>query len=53
MQWGYFGSLDMPKYEVLRSPISSREAVLFWGSLDLRRPWESLDETYKKGSVVG
>jgi len=53
MQWGYFGSLDMLEYEVMRSPLSSRGAALFWDSLDLSRLWESLDEIYKKGLVVG
>jgi hypothetical protein len=26
---------------------------MFWGSLDLIRPWESLDKIYKKGFVAG
>jgi len=53
MQWGYFMSLNMLDYEVIRSPMSSRGAALFWGYLDLSRPWESLDEIYKKGLDVG
>ena len=53
MQWGYFGSWDMLEYEEMRLPMSLRGAALFWGSLDLSRPWESLDEIYKKGLVVG
>jgi len=53
MQWGYTGSLDMLEYEVMRSPMSSQGVALFWGSLDLSRPWESLDGIYKKGLVVG
>jgi len=53
MQWGYTGSLDMLVYEVMRSPMSSQGAALFWGSLDLSRPWESLDRIYKKDLVVG
>jgi len=48
MQWGYFGSLDMLDYEEMRSPMSSQWAALFWGYPDLSRPWESLDEIYKK-----
>jgi hypothetical protein len=53
MQWGYNGSLDMLKYKVMRSPMSSQGAALFWDSLDLSWPWVSLDEIYKKGLVVG
>jgi hypothetical protein len=52
MQWGYTGSLDILKYEVMRSPMSSRGAALFWSSLDLSWPWKSLDNIYRKGSVV-
>ena len=32
----------------MRSPMSSRGAALFWGSLELSRPWESLEKIYKK-----
>jgi hypothetical protein len=46
MQWGYIGSLDMLKYEVMRSPMRSQEAARFRDFLDLTRPWESLDETF-------
>jgi len=53
MQWGYFGPLDMLEYEVMRSPMSSQGASLFWGFLDLSRPWESLDRIYEEGLVVG
>jgi len=53
MQWGYTGCLDMLEYEVMRSPINSQKAALFWGFLDLSQPWESLGETYKKGLVIG
>jgi hypothetical protein len=53
MLWGFTGSLDMPEYKVMRSSMSSQGAALFWDFLDLSRPWESLDETYKKGLVVG
>jgi len=52
-RWCYTGSLDMLEYEVMRSPMSSQGAALFWGFLNLSRPWESLDRIYKKGSVVG
>ena len=48
MLWGYIRSLDMLEYEVMRSPMSSQGAALFWGFLDLSRPWESLDELYIK-----
>jgi len=51
--WGSTGSLVMLEYEVKRSPMSSQGAALFWGSLDLSRPWESLDEIYKRSPVVG
>jgi len=53
MQWGYFESLNMPEYEVMRSPMSWRGAAVFWGSLDLSQPWESLDEIHKKGLDTG
>jgi len=53
MQWGYIGSLDMLEYKVIRSPMSSQGAALFWGFLYLSRPWESLDKIYKKSLVVG
>jgi hypothetical protein len=53
MQWGYTGSLDMLEYEVMRSLMSSQGAALFWGSLDLSQPWESLEKKKKKGLVVG
>ena len=39
MWWGFIGSLDMPEYEAMRSPMSSQEVVLFWDILDLSRPW--------------
>jgi len=53
MQWGYTGSLDMLECEVMRLPMSLQGAALFWGFLDLSRPWKSLDKTYKKGLVAG
>jgi len=53
MRWGYIGSLDMQEYKVMRSPMSLQGAALFGGFLDLSRPWESPDGTYKKGLVVG
>jgi hypothetical protein len=53
MRWGYTGSLDMLEYEVMRSLMSSQGAALFWGFMDLSRPWESLDEIYEKGLVAG
>jgi hypothetical protein len=43
----------MLESEVLRSPISSQGAALFWGFLDLSWPWESLDRIYEEGLVVG
>ena len=43
----------MLEYEVMRSPISSQGAALFWGFLDLSRPWEPLGRIYEKGLVVG
>jgi hypothetical protein len=42
----------MLEYEVMRSLMSKQEAALFWDSLDLSRPWESLHGIYKKGFVV-
>ena len=53
MQWGYIGSPDMLEYEVMRSPMSSQGAALFWGFLYLSQLWESIDDIYKKGLVVG
>jgi len=43
----------MLEYKVMRSPMSSQGAALFWGFLDLSRPWESLDRIYEEGLVVG
>jgi hypothetical protein len=51
--WLHIISLDMLEYKVMRSPMSSQGAALFWGFLDLSWLWESLDEIYKKGLVVG
>ena len=53
MLWGYIRSLDMLEYEVMRSPMISQGASPFWSFLYLSGPWESLDELYKKGLVVG
>jgi len=53
MQWGCIGSLGMLEYEVMRLPMSSQGATLFWGFLVLSQPWEPLDEIYKKGLVIG
>jgi hypothetical protein len=53
MWWGFTGSLDMPEYKAMRSPMSSQGVALFWDILDMSRPWESLDEIYRKGLVVG
>jgi hypothetical protein len=53
MWWGFIGSLDMPEYEAMRSPISSQGVALFWEFLDLSQPWESPDKIYRKGSVIG
>jgi len=53
MWWGFIGSLDMLEYEAVRSPMSSQRAAVLWDFLDLSRPWESLDEIYGKGPVVG
>ena len=52
MRWGYTGSLDMLEYELMRSPMSSQGAALFWGLLGLCRPCESLDGIYDKRLVV-
>ena len=51
--WGFIASPDMPEYEVMRSPMGSQGASLFWDFLDPSRPWESLDEIQGKSSVVG
>jgi len=53
MRWGCTGSLDMLEYEVMRLLTSWQGAALFWGFLDLSRPWESLDGIYEEGLVVG
>jgi hypothetical protein len=42
----------MLEYEVMRLPMSSQGAGLFWGFLDLSQPWESLDRIYEE-LVVG
>ena len=52
MPWVYTGSLDMLEYEVMRSPMSSQREALFWGFLNLSRPWEPLDGIYEEGLVV-
>jgi len=53
MHWGRTGSLDMLEYAVMRSPMSSQEAALFWSFLVLSRFWESSDGIYEEGLVVG
>jgi len=53
MLWGCTGSLDILEYEVMRSPMSSQGAALFWSFSDLSQPWESLDRIYEEGLVVG
>jgi len=42
-----FGETEIP------CAASSQRAALFWGFLDLSRPWESVDRIYEKGLVVG
>jgi hypothetical protein len=42
MQWGCVGSLDMLRYEEMRSPTSSQETALLYSLLELSQPWESL-----------
>ena len=51
--WAFFGSPDILKYEVRKSPMGSRLAALLRGFLDPSRPWGSLGEIYKKVSVAG
>jgi hypothetical protein len=53
MWWDFIGSPDMPECEAMRSPMSSQGVALLWVFLDLSRPWGSLDDTYRKGSVIG
>jgi len=53
MWWAYIGSADMLEYEAMKSQMSSQGAALFWGFSDPSRPWESLGEIYKQGSVAG
>jgi hypothetical protein len=53
MWWGFIGSQDVLEYEAVKSPMSSQGVALLWDILDLSRPWESPDEIYRKGSVVG
>jgi hypothetical protein len=43
----------MLEYEVVRLPMSSQRAALFWGFLNLIQPWESVDRIYKEGLVIG
>jgi len=52
MQWDFFGSLDMPEYGVMKSPMGSQGAVLLWRFSDPSRPWGSLGKIYKWGSVA-
>jgi len=51
--WGCIVSLDMLGYEVMRLLTNLQGTALFWGLLDLTRPWESLGRIYKKGLDVG
>jgi hypothetical protein len=53
MRWGCTGLLDVLVYEVMRSPMSSQGAAVFWDFLDRGRPWESLDRIYEERLVVG
>jgi hypothetical protein len=46
-------SLDMLGYQVMRSPMSSQGAALFWSLLDMSRPCESLGRIYEEGLEVG
>jgi len=43
----------MLEYEAMKSPMSSEGVALLWGFSDPSQPWESLGETYKRGSVAG
>ena len=47
-----FVSPDMLQYEVMKSPMGWRGATLLWRFLDPSRPCESLQEIYKKETVV-
>ena len=42
MQWGYIGSLGMPEWEEMKSPMISQGVVLFSVLLDLNLSWGSL-----------
>jgi hypothetical protein len=53
MWWGCTGSLDMLEYKLMRLLTSLQGAALFWGFLDLSRPWESLDRICEEGLVIG
>jgi len=53
MRWAFFGSPDMLEYGVMKSQMGSRGAALLWGFSDPSRPWGSLGEIYKWGSVAG
>jgi len=53
MRWAFFGSPVMLEYEVMKSSMGLRGAALLRGFLDPSRPWVSLGEIYKRGSVTG
>jgi len=44
---------DVLEYGVMKPPLGSREAALLWGFSDPSRPWGSLGEIYRRGSVAG
>jgi hypothetical protein len=53
MRWGCIGSLDMLRYEVMRSPTNSQGTALFCSLSDLSWPWESLGRINEEGLDVG
>ena len=50
---GFFGSQDMLEYGAMKSLMGSLWASLLSVSSDPSRPWGSLGENYKRGSVAG
>jgi hypothetical protein len=53
MGWGFIGSLAMPGFEAVRSPMSSQGVAPFEDFSYLNLPWESVDELYRKDSIAG
>jgi len=42
IRWGFVGTLDMPEYEGMKSPMGWQGVALLWDFLDPRLSWGSL-----------